>query len=136
MAIEKKALARSITMFQGCKFLLIFSVRVTTSGTVTASVGGDFIQFSIIHSHSPSAIWFSKRPNRIIKSSHGFLNDSHLLKCLNGLSNFLFPPGIRYCFTVATMAGTGSTTGSHFGNPRKMVIDQIANPACKVPKQK
>lgn len=36
IAIEKKALARSVTTFQGCKFLLIFSVRVTVSGTVMA----------------------------------------------------------------------------------------------------
>ena len=37
MTIKKKALARSITAFQGCKFLLIYSVRVTVSGTMTAN---------------------------------------------------------------------------------------------------
>lgn len=68
--------------------------------------------------------------NRIIESNHGFLNNCHLLKCLNGLNNFLFPPWNMILFYSYHLASMSSTTGSQFRNPCKMAIDQIANPAC------
>ena len=77
---------------EGCKLSLIFSYKSNHVWYGNCNWRGDFIQFSVIYSHSPSVVWFSNRPNRIIKSGHGFLNNSHLLKCLSGLSNFLLYP--------------------------------------------